>query len=232
MKIKYLATALLLIACTGVFAGELTTRERVDALGKGLEEAWTKYNTDAQKVTRQQTITDLNAVFSREIATAPVPPNQKLAQIIIHYRKALDKANDFFRIEKMKSERSSYLKACTQALKRETKLATNYAEARTTQEVYKIYVDALEEACDEFVLEKNKDLKSEAMAGMQQLFTELLKDAKTPENVDHADQMDKNIKDARMRFPTTTKVLLQKNQAALNAAESAAKQVKQKSVKK
>jgi hypothetical protein len=220
------------VTCTGVFAGEMNTRDRLEELGKGLAEAWEKYNTEAQKATRQQTISDRNTVFNREVSTASVPPNQKIAQVVAAYRTNLEKANDYFRTEKMKSERGLYVKACTLVLKREIKLASDFAAARTTQDVFNIYVNELEEACDTFVVERNKDLRQEAMTGMQQLFTDLLKDAKVPENVDHADQMDKNIKEGKKRFPTTTKVLQAKNQAALTAVESAAKQLKQKSVKR
>jgi hypothetical protein len=232
MKRRYFTTALLVTVCTGVIAGEADTQDRLEALGKGLVEAWTKFNTEAQKLTRQQTITDINSTFTREIAQATVPPNQKIAQVLITYKKNLEKANDLFRTEKMKSERSSYIKACTLVLKRELKLATDFAESRTTQSVFNLYVDELEDASSMFVLEKNKDLKQEALTGLQGLFNDLLKDAKVPENIDHAEQMDKNIKEGKQRFPTATKVLLQKNQAALTAVESAAKQVKQRSLKK
>src|SRR5688572_10480761 len=113
MKNRFLATALIISACSSVMAGELNTRDRVAELGKGLSEAWMKFNTDAQKVTRQQTITDINSIFTREINNAAVPPNQKLLQVIKGYIANLERANEYFRTEKMKAERSTYIKGCT-----------------------------------------------------------------------------------------------------------------------
>jgi hypothetical protein len=238
MKHLYLTAVVMVLSSFGSLhaaaapSSTKNTRELLEDYGKSLVEAWTKYNTEAQKATRQQSIMDSGAAFNKDIAMANPPPNIKLLACFKYYLTSLDKANDLFRTEKMKSERQTYVRACSTFLKRETQKTSDYAEVRTTQDCFKMFVNLLEEACDMFVLEKNKDLRTESITGAQSFFSDLIKNAKVPEGVDHAEQMDQNIKDARQRFPTTTKVMQEKNQAVLTAVENAAKQVKQKSTRK
>jgi hypothetical protein len=226
--LNYRVAAVVLVACScsAVFA-EMTTRERLKKFGDELSGIWEKFPTEAQKVTRTQTSTDLNASFQKEITVLPTP-NEKIGQIFKHFLADLDRANELFRLDKMSNEKKQYIQACQTTFRRESQKATDFAETRTTQQAFDLLLNMLEQVRDEFVQEKNKELRQQGVQAANQFFTDILKSAKIPENMDHAKQMDLNMKEIKNRFPTTTKALSDKNQGAYSAAETAAKQVKQK----
>ena len=232
MRTAYSATILcLLLAAPALTAGDAeTTRKRVLRYGKELAEAWAKFATEAQKNVRSQTISDINQQFTRDITKCDAATNEKMMQVYSNFLKNLDRADEFFRLEKMNTERSQYVKACSTAFKREFQLATDFAEPRTAQKCYAMLLDMLTQARDQFVLERTKDLRAEGFTAVQQAFNDLMRTAKSDENVDHAEQMDKNIKDAKARFPVATALLAVKNQQPFQMCEAAAKLIKQKSM--
>jgi hypothetical protein len=209
-----------------------TTEGRLERYGKELVEAWEKFPAEHQKNVRTQTLTDINSVFTREAPRTEPAKDKKLAQIFNSYLANIDRATDLFKVEKMKTERSSYVKGCSIVFKREWVFATDYAAERTTQKCYELLLDWLEQARDKFVMDKDKDLRQEALQSINQLFTDLIRTAKVPDNIDHAMQMDKNIKDAKMRFPMTTETMKAKNSPVFQLCEQAAKTLKQRALQK
>src|SRR4051812_21487092 len=103
MKHLYLTAVVMVLSTFGsayaAAASTKNTRDLLEDYGKSLVEAWTKYNTEAQKSTRQQTIMDTNTTFNREISQASPPPNAKLIPCFKYYLTSLEKANDLFRTE-------------------------------------------------------------------------------------------------------------------------------------
>lgn len=223
----------LVLSTPALFAAEnnINTQARLEKYGKELAEAWEKFPTEAQKATRTQTITDINALFSREMQRADPPKDKKLLQIFSSFMASLERTTEYFRVEKMKSERSSYIKGCSQTFKRETAFATDYLAERTTQKCYDMLLDLLEQVRDKFVMEKDKDLRNEGIQAVNSFFNELMQKAKIPDG-DHATMMDKNIKEAKTRFPMTTEAMKTKNQPIFAVCESAAKAIKTKANQK
>jgi len=230
-----LVLALLLAGVGWAAAGDVkseSTEMRLERYGKDLSEAWTKFPTDAQKNVRQQTIQDITAVFTREIPRSEPSKEKKLAQVFSGYLNSLDKATDLFRVEKMKQERSSYIKGCGMAFKREWAFATDFAAERTTQKCYEILLDYLEQIRDRFIQEKEKDVRQDGYQTTNALFNELIRTAKIPDGIDHAVQMDKNIKEAKIRFPVTIEAIKVKNAPVFQLCEQAAKMLKQRAMQK
>jgi len=212
-------------------AGNMNTQKRIEKLGKELADTWEKYASDSQKATRQQNFQDINTVFTREIAKAEAPKDKKIVQDFKAYLDNLDHTTDLFKVEKMKAERALYIRGCGVAFKREVIFATDYAAERTTQQCYDLLLNMLEEARDKFVIEKDKDLRAEAFQTLNTFFSDLTTKAKIPD-VDHAAAMDKNIKEAKARFPITTEAMKSKNGPAYMLCENAAKLIKQRALTK
>jgi len=213
-------------------AASESTRSKLTKFGADLAGTWEKFPTDAQKNVRTQALTDLVQTFQKEIAKADAPPNLKLAVAYSNLLSNLDKANDLFRTDKMKGERTNYVRMCAITFRREWVQCVDYVNERSTQKCFDMLLDWLEEARQNLTQEKNKDLRQEAYQSANQLFTDILKNAKVPENMDHAVQMDKNIKEAKIRFPTTTPALQAINAPAMTVIEAAARAVKQRAMKR
>ena len=211
--------------------GNRTTRQCIEKLGKDLSETWEKYATEAQKAVRQQNFQDINTVFTREIGKAEAPKDKKIVQLYKFYLDDLERTTEYFKVEKMKTERSVYIRGCGMTFKREYVVATDYASERTTQQCYDMLINMLEEARDKFVSDKDKDLRAETFQTLNTFFSDLVGRAKIPD-VDQAAAMDKNIKEARARFPTTTEAMKSKNAPAYALCESAAKMIKQRALTK
>jgi hypothetical protein len=208
-----------------------TTESRLERFGKELADTWEKFPAEHQKNVRSQTLQDINAVFSREITKTEAAKDKKLNQIFNTFLANLDRTTDLFKVDKMKMERGNYIKGCAQVFKREWVFATDYAADRTTQKCYEMLLDWLEQARDKFVPDKDKDIRQEALQSANQLFTDILRTAKVPD-VDHASQMDKNLKDAKLRFPATTETMKAKNGPVMTICEQAAKALKQRALQK
>jgi hypothetical protein len=232
--ILLLSTTVLAMTCSALLAASdpvnLTTRQRLDKFGKDLAETWEKFPTEAQKAVRQQTLLDLNSVFMREVTRSEAPKDKKIMQVFALYLSSLEKTTDLFKVEKMKQERSNYIKGCAQTFKRELQFATDYINPdRTTQNCYDTLVEMLEEIRDRFVTEKEKDLRTDGFSTVNAAFSELMNKSKIPD-VDHAAAMDKNVKEAKSRFPVTTEAMKAKNAAPYSLCENAAKAIKQRAV--
>jgi hypothetical protein len=232
--IQILSLATLALCCSALLAASdavnLTTRQRLDRFGKELSETWEKYPTEAQKAVRQQTLLDLNSVFMREVARSEAPKDKKIMQVFTLYLNSLEKTTELFKVEKMKLERANYVKACAQTFKRELQFAVDYANPeRTTQNCYDLLTEMLEEIRDRFVTDKDKDIRSDAFSAVNSAFSELMNKSKIPD-VDHSAAMDKNIKEAKTRFPITTEAMKAKNGPAYTLCENAAKAIKQRAV--
>lgn len=232
--IQLLSITAVALCCSALLAASdsvnLTTRQRLEKFGKDLSETWEKYPTDAQKAVRQQTLLDLNSVFMREITRSEAPKDKKIMQVFALYMNSLEKTTELFKVEKMKQERANYMKGCAQTFKREMQNATDYVNPdRTTQNCYDTLVEMLEEIRDRFVTDKDKDLRADGFSTVNSAFSELMNKAKIPD-VDHAAAMDKNIKEAKTRFPMTTEAMKAKNGPAYTLCENAAKAIKQRAV--
>jgi len=224
---------LLLVSSASVYAAAAeTTRGMLDRYGRELAEVWEKFPAETQKQVRAQSITDINTAFGRDITKPDPPANLKLAPIFSAYLDNLMKVHDLFKTEKMKAERTAYVRACSTVFKRESMAATDFNADRTAQRCFSMLLDWCEEARDRFVQEKNKDLRTDAYSQINTLFSDLLKNAKFAENIDHAVQMDKNLKEAKLRFPTTPPMLSAKNLPVMQICENAVKSIKAKSAQK
>ena len=224
-----LVSLCLSLALSALSAGEAaTTRACVQKYGKDLASTWEKFPADHQKTTRTQAFTDINASFTRELGRSTIPAGEKVQQIIKALLENLGKADELFRAEKMKLERSSYIRGCGQVFRKEIAAADDLREVRTTQKCYDLLVEAAEDARERFLLEKNKDQRAECYTAMQAMFTELMKNAKPPENVDPATQLDNNLREAKKRFPVTTQALKDKNGPLITLLQTAAQSVMKK----
>ncbi|MCY3018120.1 MAG: hypothetical protein NTW87_03690 [Planctomycetota bacterium] len=212
-------------------AGEpktMTTRQLLAKFVDDLKSVWEKYGTVSQKAVREQTVNELNTSFTKDIRDAEVPKNLRLQKALDFYLSGLENSPSLFPVEKVRNERNLYVRGCSACYKREYMQAADYADARTTQQCFDMLMKNMEQVRDTLAREQYKEIRAEAYGIVNSLFAEQIQAATVPEKVDPADQMDKNMKEARARFPVSVKVLADTNTPALSAVEAAAKRVAEK----
>ncbi|HEY3324676.1 MAG TPA: hypothetical protein VGP72_29765 [Planctomycetota bacterium] len=228
---RLLLVVVLTLVISALQAGEkvVNTRTLVRKFGDDLAAAWDKFPLPNQKTVLSQTCTDLNTVFSSAIMKVDGPPNQTVKQMFRAYLDNVARVRELFKVEKMKQERGTYARGCDMALKREITFATDYQKERTTQQCFEMLMDFLEAAREEFIQDANRDLRSATYQQANNVFSEILRFAKFAPGIDYAVEMDNSVKAARIRFPTTTDALRERNGPAFQLCDSAARAIKQKS---
>ncbi|HYF48210.1 MAG TPA: hypothetical protein VEJ63_02320, partial [Planctomycetota bacterium] len=100
---------------------------------------------------------------------------------------------------------------------------------RTTQKVFELTMLWLENARDGLRRASN-DAQQQTYSAINEMSGAMLQAATVPEG-DALAQMDKNIQDARRKFPINSEVLKQMNQQLLQILEQRAKDAQQKAKK-
>jgi hypothetical protein len=198
----------------------------VDNLGEDIQKAWTDFPKDNQKTVRDTRINDLNVIFNRDVAKADVPPNTNVQKAMEQAISNIAKAKTYLKMETMQQDRVTYANACLAAMRREVQQASDFKTARTTQQCFEMMLDM-------FTLMREKlhscsnDIQQQAMAGVNTVIGDLVRNSTVPDKPDPTVQMDLNIKEARRKFPTTTDDLEKANRPVLQLLESMAKTIQQ-----
>jgi hypothetical protein len=219
-----------LLCCSVGAAEKSTTRQVLSKLNDDMQKVWRDYGGDKQKDTRERALQDLQSQFQKDLPLADVPTGMTMHSIIKKLVDNMEDARTTFRVEKMVQTRNQYQTACAAAFKREFPKASDYTEARTTQKVFDLMMDWLEEARDGL-----RQVNTEGQTGAYQAINEgctgMLNGATIPENEDSIAQLDKNLKEARRRFSIATDTLKKANAPILTLAENRAKEIQQKNLK-
>lgn len=210
----------------------ITTRECLTKAGSTLKGAWEKYPLDSQKVTREQIFTDTQTMFNQDVRACQPPKGTTLQKAIDYYIDCLQDIYTLFPAEKMKTERSAYMRFAGLTFKREAECATDYASPRTTQDAYQMLFKQVSQLSETLVQEKYKEVRTDGISNLNALFGQLLTSAKIPEKGDPPAMMAANIKEARIKFPLTTKLTEERNKAIVTVLENAAKRAQQREVQK
>lgn len=209
--------------------GAKSSRTLLNKYYEDINAAWTTYPSDKQKDVRDAQLKMLLETFNKEIAAAEVPDKLTLAKAVTANISALDKVKLGLRNEKQSQLRTQYLGGCYAAYKREINGATDLDTPRTTQQVYEMMLNMMEEARNG-VRANQPDAQKQAFEGVNLAIGLILPKAKVPEKGDPITQLDENLKEARRRFPVTDKTKV--NEAALSWVEARAKEVQQIAVRK
>jgi len=220
---------LFLLAAPARAADSKTTRQLLTKYTEDLTNLWKEYASDKHKDTRDRAIQDYQQTFQREVANAEVPAGLKVNAITQTFIENMANSATLFRLEKMNTTRTAYLQGCVQAFKREYAKASDYAEPRTTQKVFELTMLWLENARDGLRRASN-DAQQQTYSAINEMSGAMLQAATVPEG-DALAQMDKNIQDARRKFPINSEVLKQMNQQLLQILEQRAKDAQQKAKK-
>ena len=221
---------LALLSSAAHTADSKTTRQLVSKLTEDLQSMWRDYPTDKQKDTRDRALSDFQQVFQREISSAEVPPALKMQAVVQSFINNMEKSATLWRLEKMASTRTAYLQACVLAFKREFTKTDDYAESRTTQQLFETYMRWLEDARDS-LRRTHSDAQTQTYQAINEVVGNMIPQATVPDG-DALAQMDKNLREGRKRFPITNEALKNVNQNILTMVEQRAKDVQARAVKK
>ena len=219
-----------LILCASMARGE-TTRTMLNKFSDDILDTWSKFPTEAQKVAREQHMTDLNSTFTTNITKAEPPPGENMQKIFTRFLENLDQIRTIFKSEKMKTDRDRYIKACGLAFKREVKLASDYADERTVYQVFQMMMNFSESARDKLHA-LPEAIITEGYQGLNAISTEIAQHASIPDNVDHTVKYDENLKEIHRRFSVKTPADQKRNAALASTLESLAKNIQQRCYKK
>jgi hypothetical protein len=220
----------LVVSSGGAIAAEETTRTLFSKYSGDLEGAWQNYGSDKQKDARDKLITDLKDAFTVKITKAAIPPNLKMSNVISHFLDRIAESRTLFRLEKMKTTRIAYEAGCQLLFKREFPGSVDIAETRTTQQAFDLAMRWFEDARDA-VRQSSTEAQTLTYNTINEAVTLVIKGATIPD-IDHIAQLDKNLQEARKRFPTGSPVLAKVNSPILNLLEARAKDIQSRAVKK
>jgi hypothetical protein len=202
-------------------AAEETTQSRLAHYGTDLAEAWTTYPKDKDETARRQKINDLTAAFTSGLNKLNPPENFTIDRMINSYLDNLNKAKTLFRLEKTFQDRAQYLAACGQVFRREIPTATDLKTERTVNKCFEMLVEWCVDAKPRLRLVP-EDVHSNVYAGFGEVFNAMIKFAKKDEG-DPTAIYDRQLKDIRRKFPTTSPDFARVNQPILSMLEGAAK---------
>jgi len=212
-----------------VAADNKTTRQLLSKYTDDLQSIWKDYATEKQKDTRERALQDYQRVFQRELPSAEVPTGLRVGAVIQTFIDNMQQSATLFRLDKMNTTRTAYLQACAQVFKREAAGATDYAEARNTQKVFDLLSAWLENARDT-LRRTHIDAQTQTYQAINEICTNMISVATVPEG-DALAQMDRNLKEARKRFPINSDALKTVNQPILSLVEQRAKDIQTKAKK-
>ena len=229
--LTFLTLAIACVTSVSTFAESGgTTRTRLAKFGDDLAAAWTDYPKDNQKTTREQRILDVNTQFTRDVNNMDVPATVTIQKALDFYIDSVNKTRTIFKLDKMQTERLTYVTGCSSILRREVTQASDYKTVRTTQQCFQLMLDALANARDTLHAVPN-ELRQPSYQAINSAIVDLFRNAVAPEKSDPAAQMDTNIKAARAKFPTTSPDLETTNRILFTMMESAAKQLEQQAMR-
>ena len=223
--------SLTMIGLCGNSLAEQTTRTLFTKFSEDLTGAWREYGMDKQKDAREKLILDVKDSFLKQITKAPIPPDLKMQQVVANLIAKLSESRSLFKLDKMKTARTSYETGCQQMYKREIAGASDINDSRTTQQVFELAIKWCEDARDSLRL-SSSEAQTLAYTSINDAVVLIIKRAAVPEDVDHIAQLDKNLQDVRKRFPTSSPALSKSNLPILSILQARAKEIQQKSVKK
>lgn len=234
---KKLMVLLVLVAAQTIvpaWSGEgTTTRAMVEKSLRDMRDAWTNYPSKTQDQVRTTLMQDLNQTFTREIATAEIPPNENLQKVYAVYMNNLDRGFETLALATMKPQLTTYQKNCSIAFKREVMACSDYSKERTTQECFMLLLNMFEQAKERFPKKDYATARQEIISTVNQILTTMLQAAKVPEKGPSAsEQHDENNKLIRMKFPINVATLVELNTAFKTSLETYAKQVQTRAARR
>lgn len=228
---RHILLSIFVLSCWGTIAADETTRTLFNKFSNDLEGAWRDYASDKQKDAREKLISDLKESFNQKINKAAPPPGLKVQQVVSFFIDKISDSKSLFRLDKMKSARTAYEAGCQLLFKREFASASDIADARTTQKAFDLSLAWFEDARDA-LRQAVPEAQTLAYNSVNEAATILVKGATIPPDIDHIAQLDKNLQEARKRFPTNNPVLAKANTPILSMLEARAKDIQQRSVKR
>jgi GTPase involved in cell partitioning and DNA repair len=95
-----------------------------------------------------------------------------------------------------------------------------------------MFFKQISQLVESLVQDKFKDIRTEGLSNLNTLFGTLVATAKIPEKGDPSATMGANIKEARIKFPLTTKATEERNKQIISTLENAAKRAEQREIQK